>query len=33
MTKTGGGCAVYVSSQSSLHASYANNVSSYQTYY
>lgn len=29
----GGGCAVYVSSQSSLHPSYANNVSSYQTYY
>jgi hypothetical protein len=29
----GGGCAVYVSSQSSLPPSYANNVSSYQTYY
>lgn len=29
----GGGCAVYVSSQSTLPPSYANNVSSYQTYY
>ncbi len=29
----GGGCVVYSSSRSTLPASYANNVSSYQTYY
>jgi len=29
----GGGCAVYTSSQSSLPPSYANNISSYETYY
>lgn len=29
----GGGCVVYSSTQSSLPVSYANNVSSYQTYY
>ncbi|PXA99236.1 hypothetical protein DMC47_04380 [Nostoc sp. 3335mG] len=29
----GGGCIVHTSSQSSIHPSYANNVSSYATYY